>query len=74
VSNQGNRDREQKGNLGQSGKDSANPAGTSGRERTTPGNESWRQGSNDTNRPAGNKPTRSDEDEDSGLGNRTGFR
>jgi hypothetical protein len=67
VSNQGNRDREQEDNLGQSGKDSANPAGTSGR------NESWQKGNHDPNRPA-SKPTRSDEDEDSGLGNRTGLR
>jgi hypothetical protein len=68
VSNQGNRDREQEGNLGQSGKDSANPAGTSGR------NESWQKGNHDPNRPAGSKPPRRDEDEDSALGNRTGFR
>jgi hypothetical protein len=68
VSNQGNRDRDQEGNIGQAGKDSANPAGTSGR------NESWPKGNTDPNRPAGSKPTRGDEDEDSMLGNRTGFR
>jgi hypothetical protein len=66
VSNQGNRDREQEGNIGQSGKDSANPAGTSGR------NENWPKDNSDPNRPA--KPVRHDDDEDSALGNRTGFR
>jgi len=68
VSNQGNRDRDQEGNVGQTGKDSANPAGTSGRH------ENWPKDNSDPNRPAGNKPTRPDDDEDSGLGNRTGFR
>jgi hypothetical protein len=71
VNNQGKRDRDQEGNLGQTGRDSANPAGTAGREDNTPGNENWQQGSSDTNRPSGNKPIRSDQDEDSGLGNRT---
>jgi hypothetical protein len=68
VSNQGNRDREQQGNLGQTGKDSANPSGTSGR------GENWPKDNSDPNRPAGHKPARRDDDEDSGLGNRTGFR
>jgi hypothetical protein len=67
MNNQGNRDRDQEGNLGQTGRDSADPAATSGR------NEDPHKGNSDTNRPA-SKPTRSDEDEDSGLGNRTGFR
>jgi hypothetical protein len=67
VSNQGNRDRDQEGNVGQAGKDSANPTGTSGRD------ENWQKDS-DPNRPAGSKPPRHDEDEDSALGNRTGFR
>ena len=67
MGNQGNRDRDQEGNLGQADKDSANPAGTSGR------NENWQKGNDDSNRPA-RKPTRGDEDEDSALGNRTGFR
>lgn len=67
MNNQGNRDRDQKDNLGKTGRDSANPAGTSGR-----GENSQKENS-DTNRPA-SKPTRSDEDEDSALGNRTGFR
>jgi hypothetical protein len=68
VSNQGNRDRDQEGNVGQTGRDSANPAGTTGRH------ENWPKDNSDPNRPAGNKPTRRDDDEDSGLGNRTGFR
>ena len=68
MSNQGNRDRDQEGNFGQAGKDSANPAGTSGR------NENWPKGNSDPNQPAGSKPIRREEDEDSPLGNRTGFR
>jgi hypothetical protein len=68
VSNQGNRDRDQEGNFGRTGKDSANPAGTSGRH------ENWPKENTDSNRPAGSKPTRRDDDEDSALGNRTGFR
>jgi hypothetical protein len=68
MSNQGNRDQE--GNLGQPGRDSDKPAGTSGRQGNT-GTESWQQ--NDTNRPA-SRPRRQDDDEDSGLGNRTGLR
>ena len=68
MGNQGNRDRDQEGNLGQADKDSANPAGTSGR------NENWQKGNPDPNRPAGSKPTHRDDDEDSGLGNRAGFR
>jgi hypothetical protein len=70
VNKQSNRDRGQEGNLGQTGNDSANPAGTSGRED----NENWQKGNADPNRPAGSKPTHRDDDEDSGLGNRTGFR
>ena len=65
MSNQGNRDRDQEGNFGQ-GTDSANPTGTTGRN--------WQKDTTDPNRPAGNKPPRRDEDEDSALGNRTGFR
>ena len=68
MSNQGNRDRDQEGNFGQAGKDSANPAGTSGRT------ENWQKPNTDASRPAGSRPTRNDEDEDSPLGNRTGFR
>lgn len=67
MSNQGNRDRAQEGNLGKAGRDSANPAGTSGRT------ENWQKGNTDSNRPA-SKPTRVDDDEDSALGNRAGFR
>ena len=69
MSNQGNRDRE--GNLGQSGRDAEKTAGTSGRQGNT-GTENWQQGQTDTNRPA-SRP-RHDDDEDSGLGNRTGLR
>ncbi len=68
MSNQGNRDRE--GNIGQPGRDSDKPAGTSGRQGNT-GTESWQQ--NETQRPA-SRPNRYDDDEDSGLGNRTGLR
>ncbi len=68
MSNQGNRDSE--GNLGQPGKDSEKPAGTSGRQGNT-STESWQH--NETHRPA-SRPTRHDDDEDSGLGNRTGLR
>jgi hypothetical protein len=67
VGKQGNRDREQEGNLGHAGRDSANPAGTSGRT------ENWQKGNTDPNRPA-SKPARVDDDEDSALGNRAGFR
>lgn len=70
MNHQGNRDTDKEGNLGQTDRDSANPTGTSGRH----GDENGQQGNSDTGRPAGNKPTRSDEDEDSMLGNRTGFR
>ena len=70
MSNQGNRDQE--GNLGQPGKDSEKPAGTSGRTGNT-GTENWQQGQTDTNRPV-RRPNRNDDDEDSGLGNRTGLR
>lgn len=69
MSNQGNRDQE--GNLGQPGRDSDRP-GTSGREGN-PGTESWNPGQTDQNRPA-SRPRRNDDDEDSGLGNRTGLR
>jgi hypothetical protein len=69
MSNQGNRDQE--GNLGQPGRDSDKPAGTSGRQGNT-GTESWQQ--NDTNRPASRPRRQDDDDEDSGLGNRTGLR
>jgi hypothetical protein len=68
VSNQGNRDRDQEGNVGQAGKDSANPTGTSGRH------ENWPKAPGDPNRPARSKPAHNDQDEDSALGNRTGFR
>jgi hypothetical protein len=69
VSNQDNRDRE--GNLGQTGRDSDSPAGTSGRQGNT-GTENWQQGNTDANRPPPARPSRhDDEDEDSGLGNRT---
>lgn len=68
MSNQGNR--EQEGNLGQPGKDHDRPTGTSGRQGNT-GNEIWQP--NETNRPA-SRPRRDDDDEDSGLGNRTGLR
>lgn len=65
--NQGNRDRE--GNLGQTGNDMSNPAGTSGRD--TERNEKWQQG-NESNKPAGSQPdVDSNEDEDSGIGNRS---
>ena len=67
MGKQGNRDREQEGNLGQAGRDSANPAGTSGRT------ENWPKENTDPTRPA-SKPSRVDDDEDSPLGNRTGFR
>ena len=69
MSNQGNRDQE--GNLGQPGKDPDRPAGTSGRTGNT-GTESWQQ--NDQNRPATRPRRYDDDDEDSGLGNRTGLR
>jgi hypothetical protein len=68
VSNQGNRDRDRENDIGQPGKDGVNPAGTSGR------NEGWQKENTDPNPPAGRKPIRGDEDEDSPLGNRTGFR
>jgi hypothetical protein len=67
VGNQDNR--EQEGHLGQPGSDTEKPSGTSGRTGKT-GTESWRQGDNDTSR----RPNRQDDDEDSGLGNRTGLR
>ena len=68
MSNQGNRDRE--GNIGQPGRESDKPAGTPGRQGNT-STESWQQ--NETDRPA-SRPNRHDDDEDSGLGNRTGLR
>lgn len=68
MGNQRNRDRDPEGNFGQTGKDSANPAGTSGRT------ENWPKSNTDSNRPAGSKPAHRDDDEDSPLGNRTGFR
>jgi hypothetical protein len=67
VSNQGNRDQE--GNLGQTGKDSGNAAGTSGRPGNT-GSEDRQKGNIDTSRPGGTRPSRTDDDEDSSLGNR----
>lgn len=70
MRNQGNRD--QKSNLGQTGTDAEKPAGTAGRQGNT-GTENWQQGNTDTNR-SGSRPDRSDDDEDSGLGNRTGLR
>ncbi len=67
MSNQGKRDQE--GNLGQTSRNPGSPRGTSGRQGNT-GKENWQPGNSDTNRP-GNRNNRSDEDEDSGLGNRT---
>jgi hypothetical protein len=67
VSNQGNRDQE--GNLGQTSRDPGSPTGTAGRQGNT-GHENRQQGNSDTNRPGG-RNNRNDEDEDSGLGNRT---
>ena len=67
MGNQGNREHD--GNLGQPGSDSEKPAGTSGDTGNT-GKESWQQGNTDTVR----RPKRQDDDEDSGLGNRTGLR
>ena len=67
MGNQGHRERED--SLGQPGSDTEKPAGTSGRTGNT-GTESWQRGNNDTNR----RPNRQDDDEDSGLGNRTGLR
>ena len=68
MKNQGNRDRD--GNLGQPGRQSEKPAGTTGSTGNT-GTENWQQ--TDQNRPA-SRPRRNDDDEDSGLGNRTGLR
>jgi hypothetical protein len=67
MGNQGNRERES--HPGQPGSDSEKPAGTTGRTGNT-GAENWQQGNSDTNR----RPVRHDDDEDSGLGNRTGLR
>jgi hypothetical protein len=60
MSKQANRDRE--GNLGQTGKVSETPAGTTGRQEQP-----------QAPRPA-SRPKHYDDDEDSGLGNRTGLR
>ena len=65
-------EREQKGNLDQPATDAEKPAGTTGRQGNT-GTENWQQGNTDTNR-SGSRPDRNDDDEDSGLGNRTGLR
>ena len=67
MSNQGKRDQE-----GNPGRDAGNPAGTSGRPGDS-GTQNWQQGHTDTNRPAP-RPRRIDDEEDSGLGNRTTFR
>jgi len=64
----GNRDKE--GNLGKTGRPSATPAGTSGREGQA---GSGQQGNTEMNGPA-SRPRRHDDDEDSGLGNRTGLK
>ena len=68
MSNEGNRNRD--GNLSHPARESEKPAGTSGRTGNT-GTENWQQ--TDQNRPA-SRPRRHDDDEDSGLGNRTGLR
>jgi hypothetical protein len=67
VKKQGNR--EQEGNLGQSGKDAGKPAGTSGRQPDKTTNDPKPREDMGRN-PAGSRGNRSDEDEDSGLGNR----
>jgi hypothetical protein len=67
MSHQGNRDRED--NVGQPGRESEKPAGTSGRT----GNTGTENQPTDQNRPA-SRPRRHDDDDDSGLGNRTGLR
>ncbi len=71
MNKQGNRDRE--GNLGQSGRDSDNPAGTSGRTEHG-GNENRPHEQRAPNEPPSRPKTNYDDDEDSGLGNRMGFR
>jgi len=68
MSNQGNRDQE--GNIVQPGRASEKPAGTSGRQGNT-STESWQR--SETDRPA-SRPNWHDDDEGSGLGNRTGLR
>lgn len=68
MSNQGNSDQDD--NLGQPDRDSDKPVGTAGRQGNT-GTESWQQ--NDQNRPA-TRPRRYEDDDDSGLGNRTSLR
>ena len=70
MSNQGKRDRE--GNLGQTGRESDRPAGTSGRDNR--GNENWQHGDKAPNEPPTRPKTGYEDDEDSPLGNRTGFR
>lgn len=70
MGNQGNRDKA--GNLGQTGQEAEKPAGTPGRVGNT-GTGNWQQGNTDTNR-TGSRPNRNDDDEDSGLGIRTGLR
>jgi hypothetical protein len=70
MTSQGNR--APQGKPDQSGKDPANPAGAPEGQGNT-SNENWQQGNTDTNRPA-SRPNRHDDDEDSGLGNRTGLR
>lgn len=68
MNNQGNRDRQK--STGPTGRDSANPAGTSPRH----GHDGRPQGDNTANRPPAPRPNRVDDDEESGLGNRTTFR
>ena len=62
MNNQGNRDRQ--GSAGQTGHDPANPTGASGRQSGAP------QGQNDATHPPARRPVHSDDDEESGLGNR----
>lgn len=64
MNNQGKRDRQ--GTAGQTRHDPANPTGTSGR----PGQSDVAQGQNDANHPPPRRPVHSDDDEESGLGNR----
>ena len=70
MSNQGNRDQE--GNLGQPDRDSDKPAGTSGRQGNR-GNENWQHERTAPNEPP-SRPKYNSDDEEPGLGNRTGLR
>ena len=62
MNNHGKRDHQ--GTGGQTGHDSANPTGTSGRPDDAP------QGQNNASHPPPRRPVHSDDDEESGLGNR----